>query len=112
MAHRFAYDDEIDRIELGEGDWVDIKRRMSYGDQQKVVGRFIKLGLVGKTPQAELDMQSAEILTLLLNIKAWNLKDKEGKDAPINEESISNLDPATAEIIRQEVNKRNPVPKA
>lgn len=112
MAQRFTYDDEIDRVELGEGDWVDIKHRMSYGDQQKVVGRFVKFGLAGKIPQAELDMQSAEILTLLLNTKAWNLKDREGKDMPINEESISNLDPATADIIKQEINNRNPAPKA
>lgn len=104
--------DEVDRIDLGDNFWVDIKRRMNYGDQQKLVGQFIKLGIAGKEPTAELDITSTGITLLQLNIKAWNLTKDDDKVMPIGVESIIQLDPAIADRIRKEIDKRNPPPKA
>lgn len=116
MGH-FVYD-EVDRIKLGDEDWVDIKRRMSYGDQQKLVAAYMQLqqqlkpGQVKNIPDVEVDLQTGNIMLLLINIKAWSLKDKDGKIAPVNEEYVRQLDISTANKIVEAINKRNSPPKA
>lgn len=102
--------DEVDRIELGEGSWVDIKRRMSYGDQQKLMGHFVKLSADMTTP--DIDLASGNILMLVINIKAWNLTDDTGKEVKLSQGAIEKLDPAVAEKIAVEINNRNQPPKA
>jgi len=115
----FVYD-ETDRIKLGDEDWVDIKRRMSYGDQQKLVAAYMQLQqrinpskfAEKNMPDVEVDLQTGNIMLLLINIKAWSLKDKDGEPAPVNEEFIRQLDISTANKIIEAINKRNLSPKA
>jgi len=115
MGH-FVYE-EVDRIKLGDEDWVDVKRRMSYGDHQKLVAAYMQLqqqlkpGQVKNVPNVEVNLQTGNIMLLLINIKAWSLKDKDGKIAPVNEEFIRQLDINTADKIIEAINKRNPSPK-
>lgn len=102
--------DEVDRIELEVGSWVDIKRRMSYGDQQKLMGHFIKLSADMTTP--DIDLASGNILMLVINIKAWNLTDDKGKEVKLSQGAIEKLEPAVAERIALAINDRNQPPKA
>ena len=109
----FVYADEVDRIKFGN-DWVDIKKRMSYGDQQKLVASYMKLQTQMKevTPDIDLDIESGNITLLMLNINAWSFKDKSGGIAMVNEDTIRMLDPTIANKLVNEINKRNPPPKA
>jgi len=104
------YDDEVERIELGDGEWVDIKRKMSYGDRQKLIAYYAKLQTKLNSPDVDisLDMEAGSIMLLLLNIKAWSLKDRKGKPLPITKETIAMLDPDVARKLEQEIEKRNP----
>lgn len=101
--------DEVDRIDLGEGFWVDIKNRMSYGDQQKLVAHYIKMSDL-KTPG--LDFEAGSIVLLEINIKAWNLVDANDKPVKLSRQMIEALDPEIAGKIAKEINDRNPPPKA
>lgn len=111
--------DELDRIELGDGEWVDIRRQMNYGQQVKLAASFsqpsmkfegeeLKVG--AGTDKADLEMGSITLLTI--NIKAWSFKDDASKPIPVNEENIKRLDISTAKRIAKEISKRNPSPKA
>lgn len=108
----FVEDTDIDRIKLDKQAWVDIKRKMSYGDQQKLAGAMIKVVGAEFKPTIETDLASAGILALRLNIKDWNLTDSVGKVMPITEATIAKLEPRIAEQIKREIDKRNPFPKA
>lgn len=114
MKH-FVYEDEIDRIKLEDGEWVDIKHCMSYGDTQKLSSHFLKLRtrLESLEPNVDVDMdvETGNIALLVINIKAWSLKDREDKVMPINMETIAMLDKVTSERLLSEIDKRNPVPK-
>lgn len=112
MGH-FVYDDELDRIELDGEDWIDIKGRMSYGDQQRLVASYMKLQTQLKAePDIDVNLEAGNTALLLINIKAWSLKGKDGKVAFINEGTVKQLDIDTATKIVEEINKRNPPPKA
>lgn len=101
--------DEVDRIDLGDGFWVDIKKRMSYGDQQRLVAHYIKMSDL-KTP--DIDLAGGNIVLLVINIKGWNLVNGDGKEVGITPEAIESLDPDIANKIAGEINDRNQAPKA
>jgi len=101
---------EIDRIDLGDGFWVDIYRRMSYGMQQRLVAHFIKMTDL-TTP--DLDLAGGNIVLLELNIVNWNLVDGQGQIVAISSSAIENLEPSVAQKIAEEINRRNePLKKA
>ena len=106
----FVYDDEVERVDLGDGEWVDIKRRMSYGDRQKLIAYYAKLQTKLNSPDVDisLDVEGGNIMLLLLNIKAWSLKDRDGKPLPVTRETIAMLDPDIAERLEREIERRNP----
>lgn len=105
--------DEIDRIKLDKEYWIDIKRRMSYGDNQKLMKAYMRLQtqLKEQTTDMELDVETGNIMLLLINVQGWNLTGQDGKVVPVNEEMIKRLDPQIADKIIDEINKRNPAPK-
>lgn len=115
MSH-IVYEDELDRIEFDDGEWVDIKRRMSYGDDQALSAHYLKIRakLEQLKPDVDVDLniESGNIALLTLNIKAWSFKDKKDKPLPVNKTTIAMLDRDTSTRIVSEIAKRNPPPKA
>lgn len=106
--------DEVDRIKIDKDHWVDIKRKMNYGEQQELVASYMKAGMQEgqKTPNIDVNFEMGGITLLSINIKAWNLTDEKGNIAPITVDKIKALDPNIAGKIAIEINKRNPPPKA
>ena len=100
MGCPFVYDDELDTIELGE-EWVKIKKRMSYGDYQKLLSSYTKGGA--------MNIEEGNIALLLINIKEWSFKDRDGKPAPVSRENILRLVPDIAQKILDEIGRRNPL---
>ena len=106
--------DEVDRIKVDKGHWVDIKHKMSYGDQQTLVDSFVRMQAQPtiKTPDdVDFSIRLGNVTLLCLNIKAWNLEDASGKIPPINEDTIRQLDDPLARKLVKEINKRNQPPK-
>ena len=107
--------DEIDRIELPDGEWVDIRHRMQYKQRQALRSHYMKIQVkleeVKKGTVVDLDLEAGDIMLLLLNILAWNIKDKDSNIALVSKETIEQLDPVTADTITEAIAKRNPVPK-
>ena len=76
---RFADEKKLKQIDLGDGEWVKIPEKLSYGTIAEI---------------GEVDSSSAEKTTKLLVaiLKEWNLKDDDGEDVEINEKNIKMLD--------------------
>lgn len=114
----FAYKDEVDRIDLGDGFWIDIKRELSAGDSEFISNEIIKLRLkpaaftkVGKPTISDIEkteLKTGNIATLLRAITAWNLTDRSGKEVPVTRESISQLKTRVYDKLLEEVRARNP----
>ena len=117
MNQCFRYDSDIDQIDVGNGFRIGLKRKMSYGDHQKFSTILIETGGEIATdeqtgqkrviPTGE-GIEASDIALMLMNIKEWNLTDREGEVAPIDEYHIKNLDPDIGAIISQEILQRNP----
>ena len=112
----FIYEDELDTVDLGEGNWASILKKMSYSHQQKLTAHYVRLktNLKGATPDinADVDLETGNIIMLQLNVKAWNLTDREGKPAPVDRKHLEMLDPDIAQKLIDAISERNQRPKA
>jgi hypothetical protein len=94
----FVYD-EVNRIEFDDGEWVDIKQRLSYGDVDSLLAGDSQALTEGKT----------SIPLLLTCITGWSFRDKDGEIAPIREDTVRQLDIRIASRLMREIQKRLPL---
>jgi hypothetical protein len=89
------------RKELSDGDWVEFKERLSYGEQQRLAGGALgrATGMFEGKPEVALDMAHYQIKRFAIWVVDWSFVDAKGRHVDVTEDAIANLDPDTAEEI-------------
>lgn len=84
--YRFVDDDEFQRVDMGDGDWIEIPAKLSYGfvSQFGDMKKEVEGGNVTKV-----------IAFLQKLVKNWSFQLKDGTVAPITEENLKKLDIGT-----------------
>lgn len=93
-------------VELSDGDWVNIKQRLNYGEASELYDATYRSG-VGSTQRGtarEVRMSEFNIQRLFIYVLAWSFIDDENKPLPLTVESIRMLDLATTEEIHEAIN--------
>ena len=119
--------EEIDRLDLKDGDWIDIKRQMSYGDKDDLSRAMMRIQVNAAklraassngalTEDALAEMSDVEVSTgklelLAINIKSWSFKDQKQEPLPVNRQTVRMLDEDTANLVLAEIARRNPKKK-
>lgn len=101
--NRFIQVDNVQRIELSEGDFIDVKKILSWGEQQDSFGDIIKSLPLGEGA-AQLDPKRLNIGKALTYIVAWSFCDAHGVPQPVNESTLRNLDADTGREITDALN--------
>ena len=86
------------RLELSEGDWIEVKERLTYGEQQALAGASLDKMTPGSTDIA-INLQRYDIMRLDTWIVGWSFCDANGKAVKKTRNAIAALDPATAKEI-------------
>lgn len=84
--YRFVDDNEFQRVDMGDGDWIEIPAKLSYG----FVSQFGDL-----KKEVENGNMKKVINFLEKLVKNWSFKLKDDTIAPINEEYLMKLDIGT-----------------
>lgn len=95
---------EVRRLELSDGDWIEVKRRLSYGEQQRYT--TAGLGKVQSTASAgdagdgadasfEINWAAIGVERVLVWLVDWSFRDERDKAVRITRDSIRALDPET-----------------
>lgn len=89
------------RLDLGAGDWIEVKAMLSFGERQRLLGSLLRasVGEAGGTPSVAVDMAEAAIAKVAAWLVDWNLKDDDGRAVPLSRAAIEHLDPAVADAI-------------
>ena len=85
---------KVKRIDIGEGDWVEILEVISYETLEKI------------------NTNKDGMATLAAVLVRWNLKNSKGEDVPISVEMLKKMDFRTRTLINDEINKLFSLPKA
>jgi hypothetical protein len=98
---------EAVRVELSDGQWLILKKRLTEGERRKMLGSLVTeiRGDGRMTPQMEMVGGKAETLAYLLE---WSLCDEQGLPVKIDTEAkklaaIDALDPDAFQIISNAV---------
>lgn len=98
--NRFVDDQETVRVDISDGDWIELKARLSFYDQNRLTGAGLQ-GMKADDGEQEMtinwpDFNRTRIATWLVG---WSFRDAKGKAMPVNRANIDRLDSDTAEEI-------------
>ena len=95
---RFVQPDVV-RLQLSDGDWIDVKKELNAGENRRVFTRLVKK--MHFNEKAEVDPDQVGLSKVIEFIVGWSLLDTAGKPVPVSEAAINNLDGETyAEIVK------------
>jgi hypothetical protein len=92
------------RYDLPDGeDWIEIKERLNFGEQQRLAGGALgrATGILSGNVEVPFDFEQYEILRMLLWLVDWSFVSysadgKPGKPIRITKDALTNLDSDTA----------------
>lgn len=104
--------DDLVRIDLPvEGEWVEVKRRLSRGDEIAVQRALTSGSTITAGTSALMDLsgpeviEAAEFAGLDVAIKAWSFAE------PVTPANIRALDPASVDAIKSRLNELYEAPR-
>ena len=102
MGKRRFVSAAVVRLPLTDDDWIEVKERLSYGEQQRLTGTA-----VGRAGNGGVGINFAdyEIEKLLVWLVDWSLRDEDDKPVKLCRSAIEALDPETASEIDEAIAK-------
>lgn len=86
------------RLELSEGDWVEVKDELSYGERQRLLAAGVRMNGLD-TAEVTVDWTAINVLDMELWLVDWSFTDEQGKPVPVSADAIRALtEEAAAEI--------------
>ena len=82
------------RIELSDGEWIDVKEELSYGEQQRLAGGAMsKITGFGPTgsPELGLDLEAYTLQKMFVWLADWSFTDGQGNKVPVSKDAIGAL---------------------
>lgn len=94
------------RLDLSDGDWVEVKEQITYGEAQRLTGSMLRTRVSRDDGANEVGVDYARFSVLKLQtwLTDWSFRDEQDKPVPLSPAAIENLDPATAEEIDAAIN--------
>ena len=97
---RFVSPESV-KIDISDGDWIEIKRQLTNGEQKAVNRAAFRSRYEltdGDTGSSfvEMDMGSFALAKLGAYLVDWSFKDERGKDVKLTPDAMRNLDQETA----------------
>ena len=96
-----------ERLELSEGDWVLVRKELSYGQQRRLAAS----GLTGIDPavtegqRLQVDLAAYDIERLVLWVMDWSFRDADGEHVVVSREAIEALHPDTARELNEALDR-------
>lgn len=88
------------RLELSEGDWLEVKEQLTYGERQELLLRDVQMTAAFTDERdIKVDMQLINIRDMAMWIVDWSFEDANGKRVPVSIESIKALSEDAAEEV-------------
>lgn len=94
------------RLDLTDGDWVEVKEQITYGEQQRLSGAMLRtVRTTAGDNEVGVDFARYAVLKLQTWLTDWSFRDAADKPVALTPAAIENLDPETAEEIDAAINK-------
>ncbi len=79
------------RLPLSGGDWIEIKRLLSVGDQKRVNGSGMRHIVEGDKVEVKVDFAETSFTRTLAYLVGWSFLDDQGQPVKITRSSVESL---------------------
>lgn len=94
------------KLDLGDGDWVEVKEQINYGESQRLSGAMLRtVKTAAGDNEVGVDFARYAVLKLQTWLTDWSFRDEQDKPVPLSPAAIENLDPAAAEAINEAIDR-------
>ena len=90
---------DVVRIDLEHGQWIDVKRELTYGETEDMYASMRKQFGPNEIPL--LDPPRIGRARMSAYIVAWSFADANGKPVPVGDSAFADLRPSVAREIRE-----------
>lgn len=95
-----------DRVEISDGDWIEVKRELNTGDSKRLEGAGLKPPvMVEGRVISPIDWTVYELERALIFLTDWSLKGADDKPLPLNLDSLKAIDPPSFDEINNAIVK-------
>ena len=98
MRCRFV-EPAVVRLALTDGDWIEVKRDLTTGEQRTMFAAMRTRGGPGEMPV--LDPAMVGSARLLAYVVAWSFRDKQDRPVPVSAGALDQLDTRTSLELRE-----------
>lgn len=96
--YRFVRPD-VDRLTLSDGDWIEVKRRLTVGERRGILSRAAKGGVSSDGTRVHLDGAEMAFGRVEAWVLDWSFVGPDDKTVKLSPNALRNLEPETfAEI--------------
>ncbi len=97
--NRFVNPD-VTKLDLSDGDWIEVKRRLNVAERRSITSRAAKGGVSTDSTRVFVDANEMEFAKVEAWVLDWSFTDAADKRVKFSPEAVRALDPDTfAEII-------------
>ena len=102
---------EVERLELSDGEWIEIKKRLTVAEERKLLtsgfkrGRSVRSENEGTDVDFEMDLSAFDLKKVETYLLDWSLKDDNDKPVAVSYEAICALDPEAFDEIKGAIDK-------
>ncbi len=97
------------RLDLSDGDWIEVKVELDYGEQQQL--RIASMQPLAIERDMSLENMQIQLNPFLLRQKLielyltdWSFRDGEDRPVPLNRTTLLSLDPETVDEMEAAIN--------
>ena len=112
MRKYFINKKDVHRIDLSDGQWIDIMAMCSYGIRKKAISAMMRPSATSsnRDVRVNMDFDAGAFNDVLLKemIVDWSFTDESGNKVPLTPENIDNLAADIAQIVVEEIGRLNP----
>jgi hypothetical protein len=106
MAISFVNPTEMRRLDLSDGDWIDVRDRITYGAKQRLDSVSIRSMVQGDGPaKIDLDMSTFRIERMVAYIVGWSARKPDGSPVKPDRDSFAALSEQAAEEINEALDR-------
>jgi hypothetical protein len=88
------------RLELSEGDWIEVKEQLTYAEQQRLSGAMLRtVKTAAGDNEMGVDFARYAVLRLQMYLTDWSFKGEDDKPVALSPAAIENLSQEAAEEI-------------
>lgn len=98
---------DVHRIDISDGDWIEVKKDLNTGDQKRLeaAGNGVPIKLADGSMYTPIDWSIYEIDRAAIFLTAWSLQDGNGQPVKLERAAICALEPMDFEEINTTIFK-------